>query len=414
MTNAAEVSDAPAEGRLAGLAIASVTASLWSTIIGLALPGVVVVVAWMVTPHDAAAGGTALGGAVRFAALIWVAGHGVPLVNDGMSISLLPWLLMLWPAYVVARAARRVAEVLDADTLRDALAVAGAVGLTHAGWTVAVAAVASSPGLTVRPGQALLHAAALAIVSAAGALLLRVDLRADLADRLPAPMRLGLRLGVLSATAVVGMAGLLILVALVVRWQDMAAVTSAVASDTPAQIGLTLVSALFLGTGLGWVAAWLVGSPVWLAGQALGPLVTGVGTALVLDPMPALPALPTLALVPERLPAWAGYAPGIWIAVLAAAAVSLMLRTPAWTWAHRAGAAAVMVVTVTAILTVLAALSSGAWGEAALAQMGPDALIVGRDVALASALVLTVTLGTPPLVRSVVAAIRERRAAVDV
>ena len=414
MTNAAEVSDAPAEGRLAGLAIASVTASLWSTIVGLALPGVVVVVAWMVTPHDAAAGGTALGGALRFAALIWVAGHGVPLVNDGMSISLLPWLLMLWPAYVVVRAARRVAGVLDADTLRDALAVAGAVGLTHAGWTVAVAAVASSPGLTVRPGQALLHAAALAIVSAAGALLLRVDLRADLEDRLPAPMRLGLRLGALSASAVVGMAGLLILVAIVVRWQDMAAVTSAVAADTPAQIGLALVSALFLGTAVGWVSAWLVGSPVWVVGQPLGPLVDGVGTPLVLDPIPALPALPTLALLPERLPGWAGFAPGVWMAVLVAAAVTLRARTASWTWAHRTGAAAVMVVTMTMTLVLVAALSSGAWGDAALAQVGPDALIVGRDVALASALVLTLILGTPPLMRWVVAAIRARRTAVDV
>ena len=414
MTNAAEVSGVSTQGRLTGLAIASVTASLWSTIIGLALPGIVVVVAWMFTPHDAAAGGTALGGAMRFAALIWVAGHGVPLVSEGMSISLLPWLLMLWPAFVVARAARRVADVLDVDTLRDALAVAVAVGLTHAGWTVAVAAAAGTPGLTVRPGQALLHAAVLACTSAAAALLSRVDLRGDLADRLPSPVRLGLRLGVLSALAVMGAATIAVVASIIVRWGDVAAVSSALASDLPAHIGLAVLSVLFLGTAIGWVSAWLVGSPVMLAGEPVGPWVGGMGTPGELDPMPALPALPTLALLPERMPAWVGFLPVIWLAVLVTAAVALLRRTPTWTWAHRSGAGAVVVVTAATILTALAALSSGAWGNAALVQVGPEALIVARDAALTGSLVLIVILGTPPMVRSVVASLRARRRAGEV
>lgn len=363
----------------------------------------------MLTPHDAAAGGTALGAALRFAAVLWVGSHQVPLVSDGLTISLLPWLLALWPVAIVVRATRRVAAVVGLTGLRDALAIATLVGVTHAGWTVAIAALAGTPALTVRPGQAVLHAFAVAAVSAAGALLIRTDLGRQLRDRLPTPVLLGVRLGLIASAVVTAMATLLVLAAVIVRWNDLTTVITSLGGDLPARAALTLVTTLFLGTAVGWVTAGLVGSTVTVAGTPWGPFVAGLGHPVLLDPAPALPALPTFALLPERLPAWAGYAPLTWWLTLALVTAVLLHRSRSWSAAHRVGAASVLVVTVTLAMALLAALSSGAWGQAALAHLGPDVLDVMRVVGAAASATAVVVLGTPPLVQWTLASLRQRR-----
>lgn len=217
----------------------------------------------------------------------------------------------------------------------------------------------------------------------------------------------GLRGGAAAAAALLAVSGILLTLMIVVNYGQVIALYEGIHAEVLGGIAITLGQLAFLPNLVVWTAAWLVGPGFAIGtGSSVGPLGTSLG------PLPAVPvfgALPTgdlaLGFLGLLVPVIAGFLAGV--AVRPAVLRGLGDRSPASPNLSSPAGSPVLPLVMTGLaigivggvlLGLLAWVSGGAAGPGRLADVGPNALLVGLFAALEFGVPATIGLlvGRPP------------------
>jgi len=374
-----------------------------SALIGLAIPLVPLTILWAVQ-YDTAVDWSVFW---RVAADAWLLGHGADLqasfapesplalgLPDGgqpFAITIAPLAFALLAVLLGARTGRRAQEspyrlLGIGSAIATYLLVALLVTL---GATTAVARVDVVQGTLLPP-----LVFALGVVIGAATHSARSGERdpiGDLADRtlrrLPEPaaplVLVSLRGGTLAAAGVIGVAGVILAVLLVVDYAAVVALYEGLGGEALGGLALTLGQLAILPNLVIWAASWLIGPGFALgAGSSVAPAGTLLGP---------IPSIPVLAALPQGdlafgflgllVPLLAGFLAG-WR--LRAAVVDGLDGRSLLRWGAAAAGGIGLVGGL--LLGLLAWFSAGAAGPGRLAQVGPDPLLVGALAALELAL----------------------------
>ncbi|MFD4654841.1 DUF6350 family protein [Kitasatospora sp. NPDC058444] len=376
-------------GELGGRpALADVLAGVRTALVGLAVVGAPVLGLWVVSPYaeDGAAAVT------RLAGVLWLLGHGAPLLRGPADAPLTVTPLLLGVLAVV-RLYRAAAGVAARRGLRSRWG--GPVAVWAGYCAVAVAVALHCAGGGVFRSRVLLDVLVVALVAglatSAGARSVAVlDVPVDFPlDRLPSPYRPVGGAPVVRAAALAAGAGLVAAGGLLVV---CSAVLDAVAgggrgtallgSGPAAVLGLVLLALALLPNAVLWGAAYAVGPGFAVgAGTAVSP------TGAVLGPVPEFPLFALLPadgpggwrLVVAVLPLLAGVVPAVLLGRAAAGrrlAVSGVgapagERPGPWPPAATVVAALAAALWAGAGAAVLGWLSGGALAAERLAWVGP-------------------------------------------
>ncbi|MEU6816492.1 DUF6350 family protein [Streptomyces sp. NPDC046860] len=383
----------------AGLASGALAAGL-----GLGACAALVMLLWVSSPYP----DSGPGGALHVAAALWLLAHGVELVRaDTLSgapqpVGLTPLLLLALPVWLVYRAARDATDASgEPDGPPPVPARTAWTGVVLGYLGVGAAATLYALGGEPRPEWPWVTACLPLLAGGAAAVGVRAGRgrpHRPLPPRfLPRRVRLPLsgadarrRLGTAAraagaATAVLTGGGALLLGASLV-WHG-----------GTARLAFTELTEGWTGrfTVLLLAVTLIPNAAVWAAAYALGPgFALGAGHVvhpLASDPAPLLPPFPLLAAVPDAGPGtplnWAVALVPVAAGVTAGWYVASAAVTPARPWLHwsagrTAGVLALAALACAAALTLLAALSGGPLGAAALSRFGPAARLTGPAAGL--------------------------------
>ncbi|MWV50818.1 hypothetical protein GRS96_16225 [Rathayibacter sp. VKM Ac-2803] len=370
-----------------------------SALIGIAIPLVPLTVLWAVQYDTAIDWGVFW----RIAADAWLLGHGADLLaslgsdsplalglpggTEPFVVTIAPLAFALLTILLGARTGRRAQE----SPFRF-IGFVVAIGtylllafLVTVGSATGVASVDAVQG-TVLPALVFALGVAIGAVthsSRSGEPDRLGELARETLERLPAPgpslVLLSLRGGTLAASAVIGVAGVIVAILLVVNYTSIVALYEGLGGEGLGGLALTLGQLAFLPNLVIWAASWLVGPGFAIgAGSSVGPAGTLLGP---------VPSIPVLAAVPQGDLAF-GFL-GVLVPLLAGFVAGWRLRRVVIDGLEgrsllRWGAAAAGGIGVVGglLLGLLAWFSAGAAGPGRLVQVGPDPLLVGAIAAL--------------------------------
>lgn len=340
-------------------------AGLWAALIGAAIAVLPMVVTWMASPDT----GLTWTEALRLGGLVWVVAHGVPVTLSAVTVSLLPWGLVIIPLVLLGYAggwAVRRSETIDSK---------GLARLIIAGTAVYTAAVATASTLTAEPASrtswplAALHAAVIAGLALSWGSLRAAGIRP--LDLLPLPVAVAVRAGAVSGAALLGFGALAATASLLAHFDLALTMAQSLEAGLGGGIALAVLGVAYVPVMVIWGTAYVMG-----AGIVIAPAVTitpFIGTTIPTE----LPPFPLLAALPQ------GASPLSWLlpltGVLAGVLGGLLIarrarREPRLIRLAMAGGAGVVSGVLLAIASVLA---SGALGEERLAVLGPLPVTVG-------------------------------------
>ncbi|MER7419839.1 DUF6350 family protein, partial [Micromonospora peucetia] len=267
----------------APLAVAAGVAAGWAALTSW-LP--VVVVLWLFQFSEGAA---SVPGALRAGLSGWLLGHGVPVDTAAGPLGLAPLALTALVVWRLTRAGVHASRAIGARagrSPRQALLAAGAVGLTYALLGVLGALlVGASP---VRAGLTFVVLGTLgALVGSART----TQVAGLLAARSPAPLRDGIRTGLVAGLLLCGAGAGAAGLAVATGGGDAADLIGAYRTGVAGQAGITMVSLAYAPNATIWSVSYLLGP-----GFAVGT-DTAVRTSEV--SVGALPAVPLLAGLPR-------------------------------------------------------------------------------------------------------------------
>lgn len=359
-------SDADAADRslpAGSVVVAAAATGTWAAVVSFSPMLIVVLLGWF--GSATVSGGTA----VRFALAGWLLGHGVPVTAGHGPIGLIPLALTAMVVWRLVRAGAHTARAVAA-TPRDVPYVVAGVAMTYGAIGGTAALAATAPGFSVSPVPAALITAVVAGLSSTPGAVVETGAATALWQRLPQPVREGLRGGALAVLVVLAAGAALAGAATAIAYQD------AVALYRDYQAGP--------GSGAGILVVGLLYSPnlvVWAASYLVGPgFAVGVGTEVTvfdvsLGPLPAVPVLAGLPTGPT--PAALGLLFAVPVLAGMAVGVSTERRLPGSPWLSLLGAAAVAGVVTGLSLAGLSFAASGSLGAARLAEIGPTWWLVG-------------------------------------
>ncbi|WP_127499697.1 cell division protein PerM [Actinoplanes solisilvae] len=338
-------------------------------------------------------GSGGLAGAAHAGAAGWLLGHGVPIGTSIGSLGLTPLLLSILIVWRLNRAGLHVTRAVGArrsgSTVR-ALSVAFSIALSYSLLGSVVAVLVDGRGTEIIAGRAALD---FFLIGGAGALIgsLRgTDALSSWARRLPAPLRHGVRTGVIAAFLVLAAGAAVTGLSVALGGGQAADMISAYRTGVAGQAGITLVSLAYGVNGAVWASAYLLGP-----GFALGTGSIVRLTEVTVGPLPTLPLLAGLPNGPMgvagallmALPVLAGLAAG-WLLTLRLTREAREAETtprPPWSLVLGGGLIAGPVAGIA--LGLMARFSGGPLGDGRLATVGPDPW----QVALVAAAVLGVS-----------------------
>ncbi|GHF48867.1 cell division protein PerM [Kitasatospora xanthocidica] len=375
-----------APGELGGRpALADLLAGVRTALVGLAVVGVPVLGLWVVTP-DADDGAAA---ATRLAGVLWLLGHGAPVLRGEADAPLTVTPLLLG-ALAVVRLHRAGAGVAARRGLRSRWGGPVALWAGYCAVAVVVALHCAGAGLfrSRVVWDVLVVALVAALATAAGVRSAgtgATPVAGSLLDRLPPPYRPDGAAPVVRAAASAAGAGLVAAGGVLVA---VSAVLDAVAGGgrgmallgggPAALLGLSLLSLVLLPNALVWGAAYALG-PGFAVGA--GTVVSPAGTALG-----PVPDFPLFALLPADgpggwrwavlvLPLLAGVVPAV---LLGRAAAGLRGpdggvedRPEPWPPAATVAAAVATALVVGAAAVLSGWLSGGALAGGRMVRLGP-------------------------------------------
>jgi hypothetical protein len=348
-----------------GYSLASVSAAIWVAAVGIVLPGVLILLAWMLTPHDQGSGD--LGSTLQFAATLWAIAHLVPVATPTGVVSLFPLLLWLLPVLLLRRASRKAAVSVEPESVARALLLTFVIAAMHGLLVVIVGLAGSNESMLVKPLDLALRSFVIAVVVALPTVLSAAGLLDDVRDRVPALVRSAVAGGVAAFLVIVLAGSVLLVVAVVHRRSDIAAVSDQVGQSAVASTFLLVLSLLYVPTLLGWASTWLTGAGVHVGGGSVLALASG---------SPAeLPPVPLLAVLPQAVPEWTRVLPLVVVlaGVLGAALVRRRMSAPAL--GQRVMAVVLMAVVTAGLVGALGLLTGGSLGSVRLVDLGPHAKV---------------------------------------
>jgi hypothetical protein len=278
----------------------------WAVMVGLASLVVLSLVVWAADSQSVASAG----GAMRFAAQLWLLADRTPLRTTGGALTLPPLALTIGLGLLLARGAAIVARQSRCSDARDVGTVVGAVVAPYAVLAAVIAAL--SPSSTLHPsiGAAFICAAivgagfaTIGAVRGAGPGVIGFVIPEDLREALGAARA--------SALVLLGAATVLAVGSLIAHGHDFATIVNGY-RDSPGKLAMVGLSILFIPNAVLFALAYLVGP-----GFAVG---TGTSVGLGGVHIGAVPAFPLLAAVPTR----AASAPVIALSVLSIVAAGLL------------------------------------------------------------------------------------------
>jgi hypothetical protein len=373
----------PRAPKRAPLMVAAAVNATWAALVSF-LP-VALVMGLAQLAEDAAT----VGGAARIGLAGWLLGHGVPLQTGAGPLGLPPLALAVLAAWRVARAGVHTSRAIGArhrGSPRQALSVAGAVGLGYGVLGAGAAVIVSTGGgpdvPVLRAGLTLTVFGALAALIGA---LRTTGALGVVARRTPPVLRDGLRTGVVAALLMLGAGAGAAGLAVATGGGEASDMIGAYRTGVAGQAGITLVSVAYTPNAAVWSASYLLGP-----GFAVGT-DTAVRTSDV--SLGALPAVPLLAGLPHgpvgglgdallTVPVLAAMGAG-WLFARRALRAAVRERE-AVGWVRLLGAAAVGGPVAGAMLGLAALFSGGPLGGGRLAEIGP----VGWQVAAMATLVV--------------------------
>ncbi|HET6479944.1 MAG TPA: DUF6350 family protein, partial [Actinoplanes sp.] len=323
--------------------------------------------------------------------------HGVPIGTSIGSLGLAPLLLsalILWRLNWAGLHVTRAVGARRSGSTGRALSVALSIALGYSLLGSIAALAVDGPGTEVTPGRVALN---FFLIGGAGALtgaLRGTDALRVWAGRLPAPLRHGLRTGLVAAFLVLAAGAAVTGLSVAFGGGQAADMISAYRTGVAGQAGITLVSLAYGANGTVWAAAYLLGP-----GFALGTGSIVRFTEVTVGP---LPTLPLLAGLPNG-PLGTTGALLLALPVLAGAAAGWLLtqrltnqgkpaagdEVPAWSLVVGGGLLAGPVAGI--VLGLLAQFSGGPLGDGRMATIGPDPWQVG--LVAAAVLGVSATLG---------------------
>ncbi|MGK5680882.1 cell division protein PerM [Actinoplanes sp. URMC 104] len=362
--------------RRAPLPVAALFATLWAALLSY------VPVAAVIGLARTLEGSGGLAGAAHAGLAGWLLGHGVAIGTSIGSLGLSPLLLSLLAVWRLSRAGLHVTRAVGARRSRStarALGVAFAIALIYSLLGSVAALAVDGRGTEVTPGRAALN---FFLIGGAGALagsLSGTDALSVWADRLPRPLRHGVRAGVVAALLVLACGAVVTGLSVAVGGGQAADMISAYRTGVAGQAGITLVSLAYGANGAVWAAAYLLGP-----GFALG---TGSAVQLTEVTVGPLPTLPLLAALPNgpmgatgalllALPVLAGFAAG-WLLTLRLTRARPAPAPKPLPWPLVLGTALLAGPVAGIVLGLLAAFSGGPLGDGRMATIGPDPWVVG-------------------------------------
>lgn len=342
--------------------IAGATAALSVAVVGLAVIALPVAGAWW--------GGVEPPGpwqdAVAIAGSMWVMTYGVPVRLLGVDYSLIPWGLMVIPAFLGHQAGRWLVRVVRPRRWRTAIAAWLITVVIGAGFVVVVSIVSDIPAVQTSARRALVAATIVGLVAVGSGIWRSSDLVRSGVARLPALLLAVLRAASVAFAALVGFASIVLLISMASSFGEVATLFTALNPTVSDAIVLSIVSLAYLPVLIGWSLSYILG-----AGITLGPDVL-VSPFVPTIPAVPLPAFPPLAALPEVAgPAsWAFPVLVVISGGLAGLAISRFAarEQPLIRLSLAVGAAAVAAVMVLGFLQA----SRGSFGDGRLVDIGPD------------------------------------------
>ncbi|MBO3088571.1 cell division protein PerM [Cellulomonas dongxiuzhuiae] len=367
------------------------------SLLTLAVPAVAVFVA---TSSDPANTDVAWTRAVVVAANLWLLAHGVPAALGGAVVSVVPLGLTLLAVFTCYASARRSGHATRSGAVASIGGYALLTGL------VALVVGAGLQG-TLRAVVGGLVVSGLGV----GAGLLRRPeapswsrVVAPVRDRLPAPVVLGLRGGLLVVVTLLAVAALLTTLWVLAGHATVVDVARRLSLDAVGGVVLAIAELAFVPNLVVWALAWIAGP-----GFAVGAGTRFAPAEVVAGPMPAVPLLGALpgahggiVLVAPLLLVGVGVLAGLavrrWLAPVRARDVMV--------------AVGVLAVTAGVVVGLLVAAAGGAAGPGRMAHVGASPLWVGLLVAAGCGLgAAGATVPFDPAVRDALRARRARRRA---
>ncbi|GIG39098.1 cell division protein PerM [Cellulomonas phragmiteti] len=336
------------------------------SLLTLAVPAIAVFVATSADPANADVGWTR---AVVVATNLWLLAHGVPAGLGGVVVSVVPLGLTVLALFTCYASARRSGHATRSGALASIGGYAGVTGL------VALVVGAGAAGVL----RALVGGLLVGGLGIGAGLLRRPEappwgrVVAPLGDRLPAPVAVGVRAGVLAAAGLVALAALLTTLWVLAGRATVVDVARGLSLDAVGGIVLALAELAFVPNLVVWALAWIAGP-----GFAVGAGTRFAPSEVVGGPMPALPLLGAL---PDA------HGGAVLLAPLLVVGVGVLAGLAVHRWLEpvrpRDVAVAVGVAALVAgiLAALLVAVAGGAAGPGRMAQVGAHPWWVGLVVA---------------------------------
>ncbi|WP_143261575.1 DUF6350 family protein [Allokutzneria sp. NRRL B-24872] len=224
---------------------------------------------------------------------LWLAAHQVPVTLRGAPLGVLPLLLTLIVALLVARSARASARRMRLRAPGPTQQLIGTIAAAHGVFAAVLAAVQPEGAAVATPTTAFVGAALVSGVAATIALAETCGL-AELISRLDAPLRRGLYVGVLGLGALLAVGALLFSVGLLVALPKVAGMFLDTGQGIAEFFGIALLCLAYLPNIVIAASSFALGS-----GFAVGKAVIApIGMALA--PVPSVPLLAALPPVTSR------------------------------------------------------------------------------------------------------------------
>lgn len=342
-----------------------VIGALWAAVIGLGLAALPMLVMWMASP----ASGLTWLESLRLSGLLWVAGQGAPATIAGVTLTLVPWGLVVIPALLLGYAGGWAARRSDIDSPRAATHLVLAGAGTYAVIAGILAAVTSRPAASVSVLATVGYAFVIALLALGFGTLRASGLQVP--PSVPTQLLVVLRAGAVGAIALVGFGAIAATVSLMAHIDDAVTMAQSLAGGLGGGLGLLALGVAYVPVMAFWGTAYVMG-----AGVVIGPAVTMSPFVAVTAPVD-LPPFPLLAALPQGATplAWALPLTGVVAGVLAGLVIARRARRESRLvrLALATGAAAVAGV----LLALGALLSSGSLGDQRLAVLGPMPATVG-------------------------------------
>ncbi len=327
--------------------------------------------------------GASLQEALRVGGLAWVAGQGVPIVVNAVTIGLAPVGLGLVSIAILFLGSRRLVRGLQVRTGGDLAWLAGAIvtaAFAYAALVSWAADLSWRPDARASTAEALVRGGLLALGSLlAGSLLALQSAQDDDgagmdASRLavmPAMIVSVVRAGVIAAGLALGIGALLAALSLMTHFDDAVTIAQSLAAGIGGGLGLFLLCLAYVPVMAVWGTAYFLG-----AGVVIGPGVTSTPFIAVTAPT-NLPAVPLLAAVPQQATPLAWLLPVLAIGCGLLAGITIAHGHRGAPRLLRAGLAVCAAAISGVILGLAALFASGPLGDLKLAYLGPVPTTVG-------------------------------------